>query len=200
MGENDEAESIGATNPIPLSDRVLLARFQEGEEDAATAIYLRYAKRLKSLATKQAGKALGVRLDEEDVVQSVFRTFFRRAAKGWYDIPDGEDLWKLLLVIALNKVRKLGEYHRAEKRDVSRTVSFLNMDVRDRANAEPFYCLLLTIEELMEALSDSEREIIFLRIEGNSVKEISAKTSRAQRTVERVLQRFRRRVADAIEE
>ncbi len=48
---------------------------------------------------------LAGRVDADDIVQSVFRTFFRRVAKGDYEVPDGEELWKLFLVIALNKVR-----------------------------------------------------------------------------------------------
>jgi len=36
-------------------------------------------------------------------------------------VPPGEDLWKLLLVIALNKIRARGTFHRAAKRDVRRT-------------------------------------------------------------------------------
>ena len=61
-------------------------------------------------------------VDAEEIVQSVFRTFFRRAAHGHYSVPDGEEMWKLLLVIALNKVRAAGAYHRAAKRDMRQTV------------------------------------------------------------------------------
>src|SRR5438093_1250171 len=87
------------------SDQTLLMRFRRGDADAATALYLRYAKRLRALAQKQTAGTLSVRMDPDDVVQTVFRTFFRRAATGHYQIPDGEELWKLFLVIALNKIR-----------------------------------------------------------------------------------------------
>ena len=113
MVTSDERSALSASDEPTLSDSTLLRRFQEGEADAATAIYLRYAKRLQRLAESQTGGELAVRLDPEDVVQSVFRTFFRHAAEGHYEIPDGEELWKLFLVIALNKIRTLGHYHRA---------------------------------------------------------------------------------------
>ncbi len=74
------------------SDRSLVRRFRGGQADASTQLYLRYAKRLHALATKQMSAELARRVDPEDIVQSVFRTFFRRLASGHYDVPDGEDL------------------------------------------------------------------------------------------------------------
>ena len=90
------------------SDHSLLRRVRQGNADAPSELYLRYASRLLALAEKQTGAELARRVDPEDIVQSVFRTFFRRAAQGHYDIPVGEEIWKLLLVIALNKVRGRG--------------------------------------------------------------------------------------------
>jgi RNA polymerase sigma-70 factor (ECF subfamily) len=105
------------------SDRSLLRRFRSGQADASTKLYLRYAHRLQALAARRTSSELGRLLDPEDIVQTVFRTFFRRVAKGSYDVPDGEEIWKLLLVIALNKIRDLGAHYKAAKRDVRRTSS-----------------------------------------------------------------------------
>src|SRR6516162_446720 len=105
-----------------VSDHSLLRRVQGGQPDASTELYLRYAHRLHALVAAQSSPDLARRVDAEDIVQSVFRTFFRRAAHGHYSVPDGEEIWKLLLVIALNKVRAAGAYHRAAKRDVRQTV------------------------------------------------------------------------------
>src|SRR3954469_13337162 len=103
------------------SDNTLIRRLQRGQADASTELYLRYAERLLRLAAAQSSRELARRVDPEDIVQSVFRTFFRRANLGHYTVPDGEEIWKLLLVIALNKVRATGAFHRAAKRDVRRT-------------------------------------------------------------------------------
>ena len=120
---NEPEGSPGSPDPLggPVSDRSLIRRFRGGQPDAATAPYLRYAERLQALATSQSSPELARRVDPEDIVQSVFRTFFRRASLGHYSVPDGEEIWKLLLVIALNKVRAAGAFHRAAKRDVRRT-------------------------------------------------------------------------------
>src|SRR5262245_43754448 len=94
-----------------LTDRSLLRRIQQGQSDASTELYLRYAKRLMEVAASQTSADLAKRVEPEDIVQSVFRTFFRRVTLGQYTVPEGEELWKLLLVIALNKVRAAGSFH-----------------------------------------------------------------------------------------
>jgi RNA polymerase sigma-70 factor (ECF subfamily) len=101
-------------------DRDLLVKLRKGDELAAAQLYQRYADRLKALAQKNTGRDLANRFDSEDVIQSVFRCFFERARNGLYDVPSGGDLWPLLLVIALQKVRSYGTYHRAGCRDVRR--------------------------------------------------------------------------------
>src|SRR5687768_11333472 len=81
------AEHSGREDAEPASDASLLRRYRRGEEDAATELYLRYAGRLRVLADTRASPELKQRVDPEDIVQSVFRTFFRRAAVGQYDAP-----------------------------------------------------------------------------------------------------------------
>jgi RNA polymerase sigma-70 factor, ECF subfamily len=201
--EQLDASSDEPTRGEP-SDCTLLTRFRRGEEGAATAIYLRYAKRLQLLARSQSGKDLLVRVDPEDVVQSVFRTFFRRASEGHYAIPDGEELWKLFLVIALNKVRELGEFHRAAKRDVGHTTALERRDqgpVRPSASDEQAYGVLrMTIDELLEEMSDTQRQMVMMRIAGHGIDDIARTTHRAKRSVERVLQRFRSRLGETLRE
>jgi RNA polymerase sigma-70 factor (ECF subfamily) len=187
-----------------ISDRSLLRRFQGGQPDASTELYLRYAERLYALVVSQSSRNLARRVDPEDIVQSVFRTFFRRAARGDYAVPEGEALWKLLLVIALNKVRAAGAYHRAAKRDVRVTVAGEAYDralESERMSDEGALAVLrLVIEELLEGMPAANRQMIELRIEGHEVDEIAEKVERSKRTVERVLQGFRARLDTLIHE
>lgn len=181
------------------SDRTLLRRFRSGEGDAATELYLRYAARLQALARMQTGANLSARFDPEDVVQSVFRTFFRRAADGLYDVPPGEQLWQLLLVLALNKVRSLATFHRAQRRDVRRTTGQPDLVERLEADQTPAQILELVVREVIGQLPANQQQIVELRIAGHEVAEIAAVTGRAKRSVERVLQKFRLRLAELIE-
>ncbi|MCA9197207.1 MAG: sigma-70 family RNA polymerase sigma factor [Planctomycetales bacterium] len=188
-------------NGTSLSDRSLLRRFQAGEHDAATQLYLRYASRLLALADSHTSKALAARFDAEDVVQSVFRTFFRRASAGLYEVPPGDELWQLFLVIALNKVRSLSTYHHAQKRSAAKTT--LTEDIACHslaADQQPALILKMVIEETIRQLPETEQHMIHLRIEGFDVQQIADQTKRSKRTVERVLQRFRHELALQIDD
>jgi RNA polymerase sigma-70 factor, ECF subfamily len=180
--------------PDNSSDRTLIRQLQQGQDDAALQIYMRYAERLIRLARRQTPQDMASRFDPEDIVQSVFRTFFRRASSGQYALPEGEELWKLLLVIALNKVRAQGAYHRAKKRDVRRTSS-LSQDRDDlvgQADEDAARWILeSSIDDVIKRQPETNREIIRLRIEGHEVQSIAEQTQRSKRTIERVLQNFR---------
>lgn len=184
------------SNPEASSDHSLLVRWRRGQDDAFTELYLRYAERVRLLAESRSSKALAARVDPEDIVQSVFRTFFRKAATGHYDVPNGEELWSLLLVIALNKVRRAASHHKAAKRDVRRINADADPDIASssRDNDQALTVLRLTIEEALADLPPLQREIIHLRTEGYEVAEIAAKVQRSKRTVERGLQQFRDRL------
>ncbi len=184
-----------------IEDGELLSRCRAGQEDAATALYLRYAHRLQSLAEKQTDKKMAVRVDPEGIVQSVFRTFFRRVTDGQYQVSDGEDLWNLLLVISLNKLRTRATKHRAAKRDVGKTVPLDGSDqARTGHDDEALMILRMTVDEIVGSLPEVERDVVRLRIEGHEVNEIATRTQRAKRSVERILQNFRKKLKDSIEE
>jgi RNA polymerase sigma-70 factor (ECF subfamily) len=191
------------SGPVP-SDRSLLRRFRCGQPDAATDLYLRYAERLRALATGQCAPDLASRMDPDDIVQSVFRTFFRRAARGQYDVPEGGDLWKLFMIIALHKIRSAATFHRAAKRDVRATATGLTDLSIGQDLAAPDEMALTTlrmvIDELLGALPPSMRAIVELRVEGHEVEEIARRTQRSRRSVERALHEFRSRLSPLIRE
>lgn len=179
------------------TDENLVRRYRAGDEAAATSIYLRYAHRLRALAREYCTGAYARRFDADDVVQSVFRTFFDGVRKRGYDVPPGGELWGLLMVLALNKFRNLVEYHRAGKRAVQHTTS---VDDPDRhpvmaADESAAVFLRMVLDEQLEGLPESNRAIVRLRIEGYEVAEIADQTGRSRRTVERVLQDFRTRLS-----
>jgi RNA polymerase sigma-70 factor, ECF subfamily len=184
------------------SDASLLRRLRIGSEDAATALYLRYAQRLQALARAQSSPELARRVDAEEIVQSVFGSFFRVAGSGHYDVPDGEELWKLFLVIALNKIRAKGAFHRAAKRDVRRTAASELLDskaVEEPHDTAALTFLQLSVNEELAALPAAERQMVTLRVEGYEVAEIARRTGRSKRTVERLLQTARKKLAHLLE-
>jgi RNA polymerase sigma-70 factor, ECF subfamily len=179
------------------SDRSLLQRLRRGEESAATALYLRYARRLLALAQAKTSEALAAKEEADDIVQSVFKSFFRKASAGLYDVPEGEELWNLLLVITINKIRAKGNYHRAAKRDVRLAAGDQALEAvpsEEAGNDTALAELQMVIDEILKGLPEKSAEIVELRIAGTEVNDIVAKTKRSKRTVERVLQDFRERL------
>jgi RNA polymerase sigma-70 factor (ECF subfamily) len=180
----------------------LLARLREGSQDAATQLYLRYVHRLRALTQAQCSAELTRQVDAEDIVQSIFGSFFRGASQGYYDVPAGEELWKLFLVIALNKIRTKGNYHRAAKRDVRLTVHGEGLEDQAAtrgARSDDLAFLKLTIAEALDRLPPHHREMVNLRIEGFEVAEIAEQTGRSHRTVERILQQARQRLTELLQ-
>jgi RNA polymerase sigma-70 factor, ECF subfamily len=174
------------------SDMSLLRRFRLGSEDAATELYRRYAPRLRRLARREcSSSSLAPRVDADDIVQSVFCAFFQAVRKGYYDVPDGEDLWKLLLVIALNKVRTKKTFHQAAKRDFRQTISVQGARARCQPDDANRQLLRIAFEDALFHLGRPERQMVALLMEGWQVAEIAAKVGRSKRTIERNLQAAR---------
>lgn len=187
---------------LPNTDATLIRQLQAGQQSAATELYLRYAERLGRYATAKTGMDLASRIDPESIVQSVFRSFFRRAQDGQYHVAPGEELWKLLLVIALNKIRSAATFHHAQRRDSRKTHSLegLGTTLSDQrwSDQNSLDMLRLTIDEILASLTPSQREIVTLRIEGHEVAAIAAATERSKRSVERTLQNFRQQLSSQL--
>lgn len=180
-----------------LTDESLLRRYRAGDEGAATDIYMRYAPRLRALARRCCTPHYSGRFDADDVLQSVFRTFFHGARNRAYEVPPDGELWGLLMVLALNKVRTLVGFHQADKRAVRNTALLPDPDAHPALAADDSAAafLKMVLDEQVAALPESNRAIIRLRTEGYEVEEIVQATGRSRRTVERVLQDFRARLS-----
>jgi RNA polymerase sigma-70 factor (ECF subfamily) len=175
---------------------------QEGSQDAATQLYLRYVNRLRALTQARCSTELARQVDAEDIVQSIFGSFFRGASQGYYDVPAGEELWKLFLVIALNKIRAKGNYHRAAKRDMRLTVhgdgALEHVPARARREDDLAF-LRLTVAEALDRLPPQHKQMVTLRIEGCDIADIARQTGRSHRTVERILQQARQQLTELLQ-
>jgi RNA polymerase sigma-70 factor, ECF subfamily len=195
--EHPQQSDAPACGPA-TSDRSLLRRFRSGSEDAATELYVRYVHRLRALVRARCSSELARRVEPEDIVQSVFRRFFRRVSQGDYDVPAGEELWGLFLVIALNRIRAAETFHRADKRDVRLTITDADagsyIEAAGGHDEVAYSVLQMTIAEALEQFPEQQRLMLELRTQGHEVAEIAQKTGRSKRTVERNLQEVRTRL------
>ena len=97
----------------------LMARWRDGDQEAAEELFRRYADRLCALARSRLSARLARHVDPEDVVQSAYRSFFTGARAGRYALHRSGDLWRLLASITLHKLQRQVERHTAGKRTVT---------------------------------------------------------------------------------
>jgi hypothetical protein len=98
-----------------LIDRLRSGSPESGDE-AAQRLWERYLPRLLTLARRHLDRRIRVLHDEEDVAQSMGRSFFRRLRRGDFDLADRDALWALLVTMALNKARNAADRHSAARR------------------------------------------------------------------------------------
>jgi RNA polymerase sigma-70 factor (ECF subfamily) len=174
-----------------VNDRSNDAAAPPPSHDGARTLVDQYTQRLVALAHERLDPRLRSKLDPSDIVQSVFRTFFRRSALGEFALTDPDSLWPLLFCITVRKCCQQADHFLAARRDVRREhapdVPASN-DVPDtEEQPEASAALDETIEWLHEQLgSDRKRQILDLSLEGYGVVEISAKLGYYERGVERV--------------
>lgn len=176
-------------------DSRLVRLVRDGDSAAAEALYGRYARRMRALVASRLRGPVASRLSPDDIVQSVFRTLFEGVVERAYSAPEGRELWGLLCVLALNKVRERVAYHQAARRDVRRTSGCVDTLVDEDAETQ---WLGVEVDDLLARFRPGDREVIHLRMTGYEVTEIADRTGRSLRTVERVLQKARTRLADEL--
>ncbi len=86
----------------------LIKGLRAGENSSVREFCDRYGGIMRPVADKHLSPKVKRRVEADDVVQSVFRTFFRRAKVGQFQLPDSDSLWRLLCAITLTKVREQG--------------------------------------------------------------------------------------------
>lgn len=183
---------------LSQTDRSLLVLVRGGDEEAATALYDRYARRVFGLVEAKLGERLRASTETEDVVQSVFKSMFRGVRSGLYDAPPGSTLWNLLAVIAVHKLRRRAKHQSAQRRDVHRNVPLESLIDQISSEEESIEFLEICLRETLEILRPVDRDILTLRIQGHTVDEISETTGRSRRTVERSLHKSRERLASLL--
>lgn len=178
----------------------LLARWREGDELAATKLFERYVNRLVGLAKSRLSERMRRRVEPEDVVQSAYRSFFRKASDEIYTLEKSGDLWKLMAAITVSKVRGQVEFHTAQKRGVYTEESVgaagsayqVNpLAVAEEPTPDDAAQVIEELQNVMQKLDPLQRQILELALQNNDVEAISGKVERSTRTVRRALQQVR---------
>lgn len=187
---------------MPDSFADFLSRLKEGDDAAARELFSRFSQQLISLALRNINGGIRHKVDPEDVVQSVYKSFFFRYGEGRIDAVNWNSLWGLLTLITVRKCAERAAYHHAARRDEAREVAPPPGGPRaawaDPIGREPTpdeaLALEETVQQLFSGLDEDERPILELSLQGYSTREISEKLGRAERTVRLLREGVRHRL------
>ncbi|MFM9962661.1 MAG: RNA polymerase sigma factor [Planctomycetaceae bacterium] len=171
-------------------------RLRTGDGEVANWIFERFARRLAGLASANIGSKLRQRIDPEDVLQSAFRTFFRRAERGDFQIDQSGSLWSLLAQIVVLKSRFHARTHQAQIRDLEAEEpgdpqAFLEQVAQREPSVEDAISVSDLIECVLTGAPEEWGEIVALTLEGRTLREVAEKMGLSHQTIKRVLDRVR---------
>ncbi len=141
----------------------LLKRVRLGDQDAAVELVRRYESSIRrAVRLKLVDSRMTNALDSMDICQSVMGSFFYRAALGQYEMEKPEDLVRLLVTMARNKltdqVRKQMTERRGKGMPRRSDVAEIELPGRD-----PTASRVVSAREVLDAamgrLSEEERWI-----------------------------------------
>jgi RNA polymerase sigma-70 factor (ECF subfamily) len=180
----------------------LMVELQGGDGDAARRLFAHFADRLIGLAHRRLDRRVRPKVEAEDVVQSVFKSFFKGQGEGRFDLSGWDNLWGLLVCITLRKCVRTNQRFRGPRRDVQREASPSAADERDsrweglsrEPTAEEAAVLAETLEQILLGLPEREKPVCQLRLQGSTLPEISAQVGLTEYTVQGILKKIRKRL------
>jgi RNA polymerase sigma-70 factor (ECF subfamily) len=180
------------------ADESPLDALQAGDEDVARQLFDRYAEQLVLLARRRISQRLASRIDAEDIVQSVFRTFFHRARQGQFHLEEPDDICKLLARITVYKTFRQVAFHRRAKRNASQETGqvddaqeMLMKLLAGEPSPEETAAFLDQLEHFLGKLDADQRQILEMRMEGYSNVDIAAQLKVTDRHIRRVMEKVR---------
>jgi eukaryotic-like serine/threonine-protein kinase len=188
-----DASMVDPNSSPPPASADLLKLLAAGDENAAAAIFERYADRLTRLARSRLASRLAARVDAEDIVMSAYRSFFVAARQGRFELERGGDLWRLLVEVTLHKLYRSAAHHQAQRRSVEREHPISPTDSRNIAvaHSEPTPDEALAAAEELEAvlarLPERGRQALELRLQAFELEEIAVRLACNERSVRRWL-------------
>ena len=163
---------------------------------AAAEIDEQYRSRLCQLVEHEMNRRFRGQEDPEDVVQSAFRTFYRRNAAGEFRIDSSADLWRLLVTITRHKILKHVEKLAAAKRSPERE-EHREGDGLPGRNPTPEEAVIAAdlIEWLLADLDESCGSVFALRVlQSHTEQEVADKLGCSRPQVRAKLERIHDRL------
>jgi RNA polymerase sigma-70 factor (ECF subfamily) len=175
----------------------VLAGLRAGDEATARRVFYRYARALIEVAGRNLGARLRQKLDPEDVVQSVFLSFFARCREDVWQFRDWNGLWELLVVITLRKCANFAAFYRAGRRTGDREAPLPAEPPTPEPTPDEAAELTDQLTALFARFDERGRQVLTHVFQGFTAAETAERIGCSERTVQRTLDRARRRLRAA---
>ncbi len=155
----------------------LIRRVRAGDPQASAELVRLYEPAVRiAIRARLNNQGLRRLFDSMDICQSVLGSFFVRVALGQFELESADQLIKLLVTMARNRLSHYARRHRAACRDHRRTVG-QGTPANEPADPGPSPSEIVLGQELLESfrqrLSPQERLIVERRIAGCAWSEIA---------------------------
>jgi RNA polymerase sigma factor (sigma-70 family) len=175
----------GVRVAVPMSEadtfHDLIRRVRTGDHDAAAQFVCLYEPAIRRAArVRNLDPRLSPLLDSGDIVQSVFASFFVRAALGQYELDQPRQVLNLLVAMSRKKLANFARKQAAARRDYRRqSTKDPQPDQLAGGGADPGQQAATQelIEEFRKRLTPEERELAESRALGRNWDEIAATRS-----------------------
>ncbi len=178
---------------------------KKGDSLAANRIWQVYFDRLVRAVRQRIGGQNRAVSDEEDIVLSVFDSFYAAAEEGRFpDLADRDDLWRLLLTMSARKVIDKHRHDKRQRRGGSLEIHSFQGEgdesrVFEAIGDEPTPEMVLTMQESIEQLFShlgvgQLQDLAVAKLEGYSNAELAERFECSERTIERRLHLIREKL------
>ena len=196
----------GGALHLKTSDEELIARVQEGDRDAFSALYRRYAGKVGAQVRRQLPQKLRRRVAVSDVIQETFTTAFEKLPE--FEGPHEDSFRRWLARIAELKVLRYARDHldvakRAAGRELSRddrvaTQQFVGRDPSPSAQAIAGETET-ALDRARAGLSDDDRTILrLIHDEGMAVADAAVRLDRSVGAARKLYGRAVARLAERL--
>jgi RNA polymerase sigma factor (sigma-70 family) len=174
-----------------------IRRIRAGDQEAAAELIRQYEPVIRLEVRRRLRDPGLYRLyDSVDICQSVMMSFFVRAAAGQYELDQPQQLLKLLVAMAHNKLAFQARKLRAQRRDSRREIAGNGADLEAISPSQNRVVAGRDLlREVHRHLNGEERHLTELRGQGHTWPEIAATVGGTPQARRRQLTRALDRVA-----
>ena len=182
---------------------VFVRRIRAGDELAAAELVSKFEPIVRrELRLNMTDRRIGRLVDSVDICQSIWSSFFLRAAAGQYDLDTPQHLVRLLMSMAKHKLASQARQQHRQKRDVGRNepdgarIECFSDHRQDTPSAIVSGKELLSVME--GKLSPEERQVAEMRRQGLSWAAVAERLGGTSQSRRMQMDRAADRIAEQI--